>query len=111
GRTGSASSPTSTSRPESAGVHTCSTPTTRRAGHPSGVTSCSRSPSASMRKDLSPCPTAPGWDSSSHMTSFDVHQHLWPEQLIAALRKRSRTQSLDGDKLILGEGTFQDELD
>jgi len=36
------------------------------------------------------------------MTSFDVHQHLWPEQLIEALRKRSRPPRLDGDQLILG---------
>ena len=45
------------------------------------------------------------------MTSFDVHQHLWPEQLIAALRRRSRPPRLDGDQLILGEGTFEAELD
>ena len=41
------------------------------------------------------------------MTSFDVHQHLWPEQLIEALRKRSRPPRLVGDQLILGEGTFE----
>ncbi len=40
------------------------------------------------------------------MTSFDVHQHLWPEQLVAALRRRSRPPRIDGDELILGEGTF-----
>lgn len=40
------------------------------------------------------------------MTSFDVHQHLWPEQLVAALRKRSRPPRVDGDELILEEGTF-----
>jgi predicted TIM-barrel fold metal-dependent hydrolase len=41
------------------------------------------------------------------MTSFDVHQHLWPEQLIAALRRRSRPPRIDGDLLVLGEGTFE----
>ncbi|HEY7003949.1 MAG TPA: amidohydrolase family protein [Gaiellaceae bacterium] len=40
------------------------------------------------------------------MTSFDVHQHLWPEQLVAALRRRSRPPCIDGDALVLGEGTF-----
>ena len=40
------------------------------------------------------------------MTSFDVHQHLWPEQLVAALRRRSRPPRIDGDDLVLGEGTF-----
>jgi 6-methylsalicylate decarboxylase len=45
------------------------------------------------------------------MTSFDVHQHLWPEQLVAALRKRSRPPRIDGDELILEEGTFEAGLD
>jgi predicted TIM-barrel fold metal-dependent hydrolase len=40
------------------------------------------------------------------MASFDVHQHLWPEQLVAALRTRTRPPRIDGDELILGEGTF-----
>lgn len=45
------------------------------------------------------------------MTSFDVHQHLWPEQLVAALRRRSRPPRIDDDELILGEGTFEAGLD
>ena len=45
------------------------------------------------------------------MTSFDVHQHLWPEQLVAALRRRNRAPCIDGDELILGEGTFEAGLD
>ena len=45
------------------------------------------------------------------MTSFDVHQHLWPDQLIAALRERSRPPCIDGEQLILGEGTFEAGLD
>ena len=40
------------------------------------------------------------------MTSFDVHQHLWPEQLVAALRRRNRPPCIDGDDLILDEGVF-----
>jgi 6-methylsalicylate decarboxylase len=40
------------------------------------------------------------------MTSFDVHQHLWPEQLVAALRRRNRPPCIQGDELVLGEGTF-----
>jgi predicted TIM-barrel fold metal-dependent hydrolase len=40
------------------------------------------------------------------MTSFDIHQHLWPEQLVAALRKRDRAPRIEDDRLILGEGTF-----
>jgi hypothetical protein len=45
------------------------------------------------------------------MTSFDIHQHLWPERLVAALRKRDRPPRIDGDDLILGEGTFEAGLD
>jgi len=45
------------------------------------------------------------------MTSFDVHEHLWPEQLVAALQARSRPPRIDGDELILGEGTFEAELE
>ncbi|MEO8290390.1 MAG: amidohydrolase family protein [Gaiellaceae bacterium] len=44
------------------------------------------------------------------MTSFDVHQHLWPERLINALRQRERAPRLDGDSLVLGEGTFAADL-
>jgi predicted TIM-barrel fold metal-dependent hydrolase len=45
------------------------------------------------------------------MASFDVHQHLWPEQLVAALRRRSGPPRIDGSELILGEGTFAAGLD
>jgi hypothetical protein len=45
------------------------------------------------------------------MTSFDVHQHLWPDQLVEALRERSRPPRIDGDELILGEGTFEAGLE
>ena len=45
------------------------------------------------------------------MTSFDVHEHLWPEQLVAALQARSRPPRIEGDELILGEGTFEAGLE
>jgi len=45
------------------------------------------------------------------MTSFDVHQHLWPERFVEALRSRDRPPRIDGDQLILGEGTFEAGLD
>jgi hypothetical protein len=45
------------------------------------------------------------------MTSFDVHQHLWPERLVDALRRRERPPRIDGDRLVLGEGTFPTELE
>jgi len=44
------------------------------------------------------------------MTSFDVHQHLWPEQLIHALRRRDRPPRIDDDTLIIGEGVFPADL-
>jgi 6-methylsalicylate decarboxylase len=64
-----------------------------------------------MRKDFSASTTVLDWGSSSPMTSFDIHQHLWPEQLVAALRRRDRPPRIDGDRLILGEGTFEAGLD
>jgi hypothetical protein len=45
------------------------------------------------------------------MTSFDVHQHLWPERLVDALRRRERPPRLAGDMLVLGEGTFDAGLE
>jgi len=44
------------------------------------------------------------------MPRFDVHQHLWPEQLIAALRARSDLPRLRGDLLELEEGSFETDL-
>ena len=44
------------------------------------------------------------------MTSFDIHQHFWPEQLVSALRKRDRAPRIDSDRLILGEGIFDAAL-
>src|SRR5213592_2918249 len=79
---------------------------TRRGGLPSAATSCSRSRYAWIPTASSPSPTAPAWGSSSPMTSFDIHQHLWTEQLVAALRRRNRPPRIDGDELVVGEGTF-----
>ena len=44
------------------------------------------------------------------MPSFDVHQHLWPPQLVEALRRRDRPPRLDGDLLELRAGTFPVDL-
>jgi predicted TIM-barrel fold metal-dependent hydrolase len=45
------------------------------------------------------------------VTRVDVHQHLWPEQLLAALASRDRPPRLRGALLELaGEGTFEVDL-
>jgi 6-methylsalicylate decarboxylase len=44
------------------------------------------------------------------VTRYDVHQHLWPEQLIAALRARSERPRLRGSVLELEEGAFETDL-
>jgi predicted TIM-barrel fold metal-dependent hydrolase len=44
------------------------------------------------------------------MPRFDVHQHLWPEQLVAALAKRSEPPRLVGSRLDLREGSFETDL-
>jgi hypothetical protein len=41
------------------------------------------------------------------MPRFDVHQHLWPEQLVSALSRRSEPPRLRGSRLELREGTFE----
>lgn len=40
------------------------------------------------------------------MTTYDVHQHLWPPDVVAVLRARRSAPRLDGDVLELGEGRF-----
>ena len=40
------------------------------------------------------------------MATHDVHQHLWPEPFVAALRSRREPPLLDGDVLITREGRF-----
>jgi predicted TIM-barrel fold metal-dependent hydrolase len=44
------------------------------------------------------------------MPRFDVHQHLWPEQLVSALSKRRDPPCLRGTELELREGTFETDL-
>ncbi|HYM64821.1 MAG TPA: hypothetical protein VES61_09095 [Gaiellaceae bacterium] len=45
------------------------------------------------------------------MPSFDVHQHLWPEELVAALANRREIPRLRGSTLELAEGRFEVDLD
>jgi predicted TIM-barrel fold metal-dependent hydrolase len=44
------------------------------------------------------------------MPRVDVHQHLWPEQLVAALARRSEPPRLVGSRLDLREGSFETDL-
>jgi len=44
------------------------------------------------------------------MTSFDVHQHLWPPQFMETLRRRPEPPRLDGAELLLAEGTYPADL-
>ena len=45
------------------------------------------------------------------MPSFDVHQHLWPEELIAALANRREMPRIRGSMLELAEGRFEVDLE
>jgi predicted TIM-barrel fold metal-dependent hydrolase len=50
----------------------------------------------------------PGDDGKGHIMSVDVHQHLWPEELVEALRRRTAPPRLDGWTLWLdGEPPFR----
>jgi predicted TIM-barrel fold metal-dependent hydrolase len=40
----------------------------------------------------------------------DIHQHLWPEAFVAALREREQPPFLDRDELVLVEGRFEGGL-
>jgi hypothetical protein len=44
------------------------------------------------------------------MTTFDVHQHLWPEGFVAALRAREAPPFIDGDAITTQEGRFAIDL-
>lgn len=44
------------------------------------------------------------------MTTFDVHQHLWPQGFVAALRARDAPPFVDGDALTTQEGRFEIDL-
>jgi predicted TIM-barrel fold metal-dependent hydrolase len=45
------------------------------------------------------------------MPRCDVHQHLWPDSLVAALQARSKPPCLDGSLLTIYEGAFELDLD
>jgi hypothetical protein len=45
------------------------------------------------------------------MPRCDVHQHLWPDSLVAALRARSEPPCLEGSLLRIFEGEFELDLD
>ncbi|MGH3137765.1 MAG: amidohydrolase family protein [Gaiellaceae bacterium] len=44
------------------------------------------------------------------MASHDLHQHLWPERFVTALRSRTTPPLLAGDELVTHEGRFPVEL-
>jgi hypothetical protein len=44
------------------------------------------------------------------MPTVDVHQHIWPEGFVAALRRRSAPPLLRGDTLVLVEGEYECDL-
>ena len=41
------------------------------------------------------------------MTTFDLHQHLWPERFVAALRARTTPPFLEAERLTTREGRFE----
>jgi 6-methylsalicylate decarboxylase len=45
------------------------------------------------------------------MSSYDLHQHLWPEAFVAVLRARGRQPRIEDGDLITGEGRFPVDLD
>lgn len=40
------------------------------------------------------------------MPSYDMHRHLWPDELVERMRERAAPPCLDGDVLRLAEGDF-----
>src|SRR5262245_52758071 len=44
------------------------------------------------------------------MSRYDLHQHLWPDAFVAALRARSRPPRIEEGELITGEGRFPVDL-
>ena len=48
---------------------------------------------------------------ASTMTSFDVHQHLWPPSFVAALAEREVEPYLEGTILHCSEGSSETDLD
>jgi 6-methylsalicylate decarboxylase len=45
-----------------------------------------------------------------HVTTYDLHQHLWPPSFVDAMRRREQLPCLRGQTLELGEGSFELEL-
>lgn len=45
------------------------------------------------------------------MTTYDVHQHLWPKAFVAELRARREPPLVDGDELVTREGRFPADLE
>jgi predicted TIM-barrel fold metal-dependent hydrolase len=45
------------------------------------------------------------------VTSYDLHQHLWPPEFVAKLRSRHSAPRLSGDELETREGRFAVDLD
>jgi hypothetical protein len=44
------------------------------------------------------------------VSTYDIHQHLWPESFVAALRARTTAPHLDGTELVTHEGRFVVDL-
>lgn len=44
------------------------------------------------------------------MATYDIHQHLWPERFVAALRSRTTPPLLSRDELVTREGRFAVDL-
>jgi 6-methylsalicylate decarboxylase len=55
-----------------------------------------------------PCRTGRGWE--WFLPSYDFHQHLWPEEVLSLLSRRSQLPRLKGTQLELPEGTFELDL-
>jgi hypothetical protein len=62
-----------------------------------------------MRTAIFPCRIDPA--SESFLASYDLHQHLWPEQLLSLLSRRRELPRLKGNQLELPEGTFELGID
>src|SRR5262245_23457052 len=45
------------------------------------------------------------------MKTYDLHQHLWPDAFIGALRARTEPPHLVGHELVTAEGSFPVDLD
>jgi hypothetical protein len=44
------------------------------------------------------------------VTTFDVHQHLWPDEFVGALQTRTEPPFIDGSDLVTQEGRFPVDL-